>query len=154
LVAALATAGCGGASAGPNPPLPGAGGAGGIGSAPGAGAPKTGVSPGTDAGIDTGRRIVGDGSSGPGFSELYATIFLPSCSGGDCHNPGSRGGINVMNEMNAFNTLIQFVTPGNAAGSNLYRILLSGEMPRGGPPLSSTELADIAAWIERGAPND
>jgi mono/diheme cytochrome c family protein len=97
---------------------------------------------------------VGDGSAGPGFGDLYATIFLPSCSGGDCHNPGSRGGVNVLTELNAFNSLVTFVVPGNAAASRLYQIVVSGEMPRGGPRLSSTELADIADWIDRGAPND
>ena len=157
LAPVLAAGGCGGAT-NPNPLLPPPSSDAGLpagGGSPAAGAAKASVAPASDAGTDVRRRPLGDASAtGPGFGELFSTIFLPTCSGGDCHNPGSRGGVNVTTELNAYNSLVQLVSRGDALGSDLYRILASGEMPRGGPPLSSTELADIAAWIDRGAPND
>jgi hypothetical protein len=149
----LSVVGCGGAASS-NPPLPPSSADAGLGSgSPPVGGATTSIAPG-DAGTDGGRRPLGDASTGPGFGQLFATIFSPTCSGGDCHNPGSRGGINVTTELTAYNSLVMEVSPGDSKGSPLYRILVSGEMPRGAPPLSSSELADIAAWIDRGAPND
>jgi hypothetical protein len=152
LVGTLAGTGCGDVT-NPNPPLPSM-------SAADAGAPSRGVArastrPGEDAGAaDTGRRAVGDGGPTLGFSDLFATIFLPSCAGGDCHAPGARGDVSVLTELNAFNSLVRFVVPRNSAGSQLFTVLASGRMPPNGPRLSSSELADIAAWIDAGALND
>lgn len=48
------------------------------------------------------------------------------------------------------------VVPGNVSNSRLYEILIEEEedfrMPKGGPPLSETELALVRNWIEAGAP--
>ena len=52
------------------------------------------------------------------------------------------------------------VAPGDPEGSYLVHKIegrgsISGDpMPQGGPPLSSTEIADIRAWIAAGAMND
>jgi hypothetical protein len=46
------------------------------------------------------------------------------------------------------------VTPGDVNDSSLYTILQSGRMPPTNPKLTSTQLAEIAAWITAGAPND
>jgi hypothetical protein len=153
LVGTLSSAGCGDVTS-PNPPLPSAA----AGDA-GAGAPSRGVArastrPGDDAGADGGRRMVVDGGPTPGFSDLFATIFLPSCAGGDCHAPGARGDVSVLTELNAFNSLVRFVVPGDSAGSELYKLLAAGKMPPDGPRLSSSELAAIAAWIDAGALHD
>jgi hypothetical protein len=151
LFATLASAGCGDVTSS-NPPLPSAGG--GDGGPPSRGVARASTRPGDDAGADGGRRTAVDGGPTLGFSDLFATIFLPTCAGGDCHNPGARGDVSVLTELNAYNSLVRFVVPGDSAGSKLYKLLAAGKMPPDGPRLSSSELAAIAAWIDAGALNN
>jgi hypothetical protein len=139
----------------PNPPLP-------YTTGEDAGVP-TGAAPGTPGRSTS--RSGGDGGSGAAldgglsaaaatFTGLYASLFAVTCAGNACHDPGSHGGVNVSTQANAFNAFRGRVIPGNAKGSGLYNLLVSGEMPQGGPRLTDQQLAAVASWIDAGAQND
>lgn len=163
---ALAGAGCGSNdSVNTYPPLPSGNTDGGTDAAGGATArsrsagatsgtsptPTTPTNPGLDR-VDGGLDASVVGAT---FSQLYNTIFVVSCSGGDCHNPGSHGGVSFFTENNGYASLQSQVRPGDARGSRLYQLLLNGQMPPPpNPALPATQLALIASWIDAGAPND
>lgn len=92
-------------------------------------------------------------SNAPTFSDVYA-ILDAHCSGAACHNPGSQRGVSLSSQAAAFTSTSRYVVAGNANRSSLYAVVSDGAMPPGGPRLSSTDLATIAAWIDAGAPND
>jgi hypothetical protein len=46
------------------------------------------------------------------------------------------------------------VEPGDAEGSYLLSLIVSGEMPSKGPRLLPGEIETIRAWIEAGAPDN
>jgi len=94
------------------------------------------------------------GGAGPTFTEIYTSILTPNCSGNQCHNPGSQQGITFSSQSKAYTSVHNLVTPGNATGSTFYSVVDSGQMPPGGPKLSSVDLQTIAAWINAGAPNN
>ena len=106
------------------------------------------------------------------FAYLYNTyINAPigssqQCS--NCHSPGfppdptsaSSFYNSVVNQPNNYGCGATFVVPGNAVTSTLYdRLSGNGgctpQMPNGGPTyLTSAQLAQFAAWINEGAPNN
>jgi mono/diheme cytochrome c family protein len=75
------------------------------------------------------------------YTYISRNITQPKCA--SCH--GSYG---------TYTGLRGLVRPGNPAGSVLYTITNSGEMPRGGAKLSATELKAIYDWIAAGALNN
>lgn len=84
---------------------------------------------------------------GPTFASLRSNIFSRRCAG--CHNATSPR-VNLT----TFAGVLSRVTPGNAAGSVVYRRvsgLQAPLMPTGGPALSAAELAAIEGWINAGA---
>jgi hypothetical protein len=101
------------------------------------------------------------------FTYIYTTYISPnSCN--NCHGAGLAPNTSTQA---AFYTAIvnvaapdtctgapDYVTPGNANASALY-LRLSGsctpQMPEsGGFILTAAQLADVAAWINEGAPNN
>lgn len=85
------------------------------------------------------------------FADVQA-ILSTNCQG--CHNTGgAKAGLAV----DSYASIMKKVTPGDAAGSSLYRSI-SGprpKMPAGGkPPLSQKDQDTIAAWINAGAKNE
>jgi hypothetical protein len=95
-----------------------------------------------------------DGGTPPTFTEIYQNILLVYCSGSDCHDPGSQGGVSFSTQSSAFTAVSSRVTPGNGAGSSFYDTVNSGAMPRGQAKLSAANLALIRAWIDAGAMNN
>jgi hypothetical protein len=101
------------------------------------------------------------------FSEIQKNIFTPNCALSGCH-----GDINPQHNLNltsgkAYSSLVNVssihipgmkrVSPGNSRESVLYRALtyelLDLQMPPTGK-LSQSTIDSIAAWIDKGAPND
>lgn len=83
------------------------------------------------------------------FSADIQPIFnkCTSCHGGNT-DPDLRAG-------NSYNALVpQYVTAGNAETSKLYNYLPGHGHHDIGLTLSSTEIALIKAWIDRGAENN
>ena len=86
----------------------------------------------------------------PGFSADIQPIFDASCSG--CHGSRASGGV----QLNSYENLMgsNVVTAGDSAGSVLWQVVDSGEMPKAGQPLSAEKVQLIADWINAGANND
>jgi mono/diheme cytochrome c family protein len=106
----------------------------------------------------------------PTLTQLQASVFTPKCS--SCHNgvgavpPGvlnlTAGGAYkaLVNVATNEQPNLKYVVAGDAANSYLVQKLtgaagISGaRMPLGGPYLDDATLAQVAAWIAAGAPND
>jgi len=94
------------------------------------------------------------GGDGVSFSRDVAPILVARCS--RCHI--DRAAANF--SMQTFDALARgsrngpVVEPGSSAGSRLFEVLESGEMPRGGDKLSDEELATVRNWIDAGAKFD
>lgn len=95
----------------------------------------------------------GAGGSAPTFTQIYQTILTVSCSGSACHNPGSQKGVSFASQSSAYSAVKSRVTVGNGTGSSFYKLVNGGGMPPGGK-LSSSQLSEIAAWINAGALNN
>ncbi len=159
LFAVLAGCGAGNGESGP----PGSGGAGSGGATATGGVGGIGGGPGLGgagaAGGASGMKAAA-GSSGPDagavptFSAIYQGILLVSCSGSQCHNPGSRHGVSFASQSSAYPAVFSRVMPGNANGSSLYGLLSAGVMPPSDRKLAPAQLSEIAAWIDAGASND
>lgn len=97
---------------------------------------------------------------------IQANIFTPKCSNQGCHPGGGapmslRTGESYAALVNVISPTygLPRVSPGNPNGSVLYLKVLNppglpGRMPAGGNPLPQTDLDNIAAWINKGAPQD
>jgi len=87
------------------------------------------------------------------FESNVLPIFQSSCAMTGCHDSNSRrGGYQLDN----YSSIVrQGISPGNASGSKLYRVLsATGEdlMPPGAP-LTKSQKDSIASWINQGAKN-
>lgn len=120
--------------------------------------------------------VEGNPDSGQGnsnsvtFSSIQNDIFTPTCAVSGCHSSGSASGGLVLASGQSYGNLVNVpsagvpsfdrVEPGNPNSSYLIKKLrgdgdISGDrMPRGGPPLSNSQLNQIIQWIEDGAPNN
>ncbi len=87
---------------------------------------------------------------GATFSNINTTILQVSCVGCHASATASNGEYSVAN----YASVVADVKPSNASLSVLYNEVAGGAMPVGGPALTSTQLAEIAAWINAGAPNN
>ena len=88
------------------------------------------------------------------FTKQIFPIFNAKCA--NCHIQMSKGGFSIATFANfkkgsEGGTVFQ---PGKAAGSRLMDVLESGDMPRGGSPLTMPEMTLIANWINAGAKFD
>lgn len=98
---------------------------------------------GSDSGGDTGAE------QSPECSQIRAetrTLLTEKCGG--CHANGqTKGGLGVISDLERL--IVQgYVEPGDSAGSKLYKVVESGQMPQGGEPLDQAELAAISSWID------
>lgn len=79
------------------------------------------------------------------YSLLKEKIFTPICS--VCHSgPSAPNGFEVL----VYSSILSRISPGDAAASLVWQKVDSGEMPDGGPALSTTEVDSIADWINAG----
>ena len=83
----------------------------------------------------------GGGTSSATFSAVSSQILQPKCV--TCHS-----------SFGTYSGVMSAVTAGNPSGSALYTMVESGQMPQGGPALSSDEVTLINTWIQNGAQND
>ena len=75
-------------------------------------------------------------------------ILVPKCL--NCHNPsGTRRSEDFTDYTSTLST--GKVEPGDPLGSALYAECFTGDMPKGGSPLSDAELSAIYDWILEGA---
>lgn len=106
----------------------------------------------------------------PTLTQLQTSVFTPKCSG--CHNgvgtmpPGvlnlTAGGTYkaVINVATGEQPNLKYVVPGDPANSYLVQKLLGsagitgGRMPLNGPYLDDATIAQVAAWVAAGAPNN
>jgi hypothetical protein len=107
------------------------------------------------------------------FDEIFTNGMTGNCMAGFCHGAGPSSMVNgnlqitYDDQAGAYNNLVNVVStsemcagmtlvvPGNAAASMLVQ-KLGASPPCGmrmpvGPPLSETQVAQIAAWIDMGA---
>jgi mono/diheme cytochrome c family protein len=82
------------------------------------------------------------------FAQLNQDIIQPKCI--SCHSSGSSSGV----DLSSYAGVAAQVVAGNPAQSTLYLQVESGQMPKGGPALSESELADVYNWIAQGAQNN
>ena len=89
------------------------------------------------------------------FQNQIQPLINAGCAMSGCHNAVSKaGGI----ELTSFSKIINYVLPGNATSSTLYKVLIksgSDRMPQ--PPLPAFSTAQISAiqkWINQGAKNN
>jgi len=106
----------------------------------------------------------------PTLTQLQTSIFTPKCSG--CHNGVGTvppGALNLMpggtykalvNVATGEQPNLKYVVPGDPANSYLIQKLMGaatitgGRMPLNGPYLDDATIAQVAAWVAAGAPND
>ncbi len=133
------TTGTGGRATGGNPGTTGSGGMTGTGGTTGTG----------------GARATGGagGSAAPTFTQVYQTILSVSCTGSQCHSPGSQGGVSFSSQSTAYSSVKGRVVAGNASGSSLYTLVNGGRMPPGNK-LPAAQISLLAAWINAGALNN
>lgn len=87
------------------------------------------------------------------FESSVLPIFVSECAKSGCHDSKSRKEGYILDTYS--NIMKRGISPGNAAGSKLYKVLFeSGEdrMPPNGS-LSLAQKDSIAAWINEGARN-
>lgn len=116
-------------------------------------------------GPDPGDNGNGNGNEVPvSFANDVLPIFVASCSGSGCHNPGAQSGVRLGSWAQVTGSVGQqyggpVIIAGNAAGSPLVDKIGSSpgfgqRMPLGGAGLSSGEIQAIVAWIDEGAANN
>jgi hypothetical protein len=112
----------------------------------------------TDAGTD--RPPEADASDAaattPTWSAIYGQLLVnpsyPSnCAGSDCHDPGTRKGIDLSTAEKGWTTIQHRLSPGQPDASDLIKVLRSGEMPDGRPKMPAADIDRISAWIAAGA---
>ena len=85
------------------------------------------------------------------YANLYSNILGPRCA--ICHaGSGAPRGISYENYSLTMST--GSVVAGDAANSQLYNSVNSGNMPLSGNSLSSSQIQQIKDWINNGAPNN
>ena len=83
-------------------------------------------------------------------------IFKEKCA--DCHGdhlPKPKGKFGFVLDLERVGKTADYVTPGDAEKSELYKMVLLNEMPGEDadvPPLTTDELKTVAAWIKLGSP--
>jgi hypothetical protein len=106
--------------------------------------------------VDEGTKIAETSGSSPVFAREVRPILAARCY--SCHGPEvQQDGL----RLDSLASVLKggdygpIVTAGSASKSRLMRRLLAQErpqMPYGGPPLSSVQVAVISKWIDAGAP--
>lgn len=108
----------------------------------------------------------GGGSSNVSFANDIQPILETRCATPNCHGSGAiKSGLNMGSATYATVTSItgfsgtKFITAGNANASAFYLKTknppsFGARMPEGGPFLTDTQVQNIQAWINDGAPNN
>lgn len=90
------------------------------------------------------------------FSTDIQSLLDNSCL--TCHSATSADALGGGNNMEGYDNLINFVTPGDPSTSSFYNSIawVSGTsfMPKAEPQLSSCEINTVMAWINQGALNN
>jgi mono/diheme cytochrome c family protein len=85
------------------------------------------------------------------FADLQSNIFQPKCV--QCHSSAkASGGVDLSSYVSIMGKF-DLISPQNPEHSLVYTEVASGDMPDGGPPLSTNEVKAISDWILAGAPN-
>lgn len=101
------------------------------------------------------------------FSFIQSNVFNTTCATSGCHSGSSpQAGLNLSSG-SAYANLVgvqsvlhpdfKRVEAGSSENSVIIKLLrgtLQPKMPQGGGSLSNTVIDSIAAWIDRGAPNN
>jgi len=84
------------------------------------------------------------------FTKEVAPIIIAKC--GKCHVSNDKGGYGI----ESYNALIKSdsIAPQDPDASNFIAVIESGEMPKGGLKVSSSELKTLKNWIAQGAKFD
>ncbi len=91
----------------------------------------------------------GGGAGDPTWDGVWATVMADSC--GACHGAGALGGLNVTSY--ALTVEGGSSGPGIVAGDADASVLYTRQLQGGHPgQLTDAQLADLAAWIDAGAP--
>ncbi|MCB1049043.1 MAG: hypothetical protein H6510_00805 [Acidobacteria bacterium] len=87
------------------------------------------------------------------WTDLHDEIFFPICR--DCHLLGNTEGMFSMDTyasaMAGGQSMLPGFTPYQPQNSQIYVRTAAGDMPKGGPPLTSEQLSRILDWINAGA---
>lgn len=107
------------------------------------------------------------GPTTPTFTAIQADILTPSCAFSTCHGGGSPAqGLDltegaaydaIVGVPSTLDTSLALVEPGDAQASYLYLKSAGQALGDAMPPptgLEADRLANLAAWIDAGAPND
>lgn len=108
------------------------------------------------AGLSTTSPVTVVPVAGISFALDIQPIFTASCSGIFCHVTGGIAPMSLQPDVAYANVLIR-VVPGNSTSSLLIQRLtgvILPQMPLAGPPLSTSSLNLIKAWIDNGAINN
>ena len=84
------------------------------------------------------------------FTKEVAPIIIAKC--GKCHVSNDKGGYGI----ESYNALIKSdsIAPQDPDASNFIAVIESGEMPKGGLKVGSSELKTLKNWIAQGAKFD
>lgn len=86
------------------------------------------------------------------FSYIQSQILIPNC--GSCHTPPL---VTSSFDVSSYSSIMASpggITPYQPYVSELYKQTYSGNMPRNGTALTSSQLQSIYNWIALGAPNN
>lgn len=91
----------------------------------------------------------GGGTTAPTFSVIFNTMISPRCV--SCHSPaGSRS----QTPLHTYAAVMAQVNVSRPTSSPLYAEVANGSMPVGPSKLTTTQVSQILAWIQAGAPNN
>ena len=101
------------------------------------------------------------------LSDIQQKVFTPGCTASGCHGASNPQRNLRLTDGNSFSNIVniqsvmfpQFkrVEPGNSANSSLIKMLkgeLLPRMPQSRTALPTEVIDSIAAWIDKGAPNN
>lgn len=85
------------------------------------------------------------------FAKDVQPILQQSCV--KCHGNSAAGGLSLTSYANLMKGGRdgQVIVPGDAADSELVKVIVSGRMPQGGKKLSQSQIDIISAWVTAGA---
>ncbi len=85
------------------------------------------------------------------FAKDVQPILEQSCV--RCHGNSAAGGLSLTSYANLMKGGRdgQVIVPGDAADSELVKVIVSGRMPQGGKKLSQSQIDIISAWVTAGA---
>ncbi len=93
----------------------------------------------------------GQAAAAATFAKDVQPILQQNCV--KCHGNSAAGGL----ALTSYDALMkggrdgQVIVPGDAADSELVKVIVSGRMPQGGKKLSQSQIDIISAWVTAGA---